>query len=120
MKTLSLLAATLSLSIFSLAHAETYDGVHAANSVKSRAEVAAEAERTAASPNQNVARGSRGAEPFTSTANRDAVYADAVKQANAPDQNVSSGSKVNSRVISTMTRTSAPVQAQQQRPAVAN
>ena len=50
MKTLSLLAASLSLSIFSLAHAETYDGVHAANSVKSRAEVAAEAERTAASP----------------------------------------------------------------------
>ena len=119
MKTLSLIAATLSLSIFSLAHAETYDGVHAVNAVKSRAEVAAEAERTAASPNQNVARGSRGAEPFTSTASRDAVNAEAVEKNNAPDQNVTSGSRYNSRVISTMKRP-APVQAQQGRPATTN
>jgi len=119
MKKLSLITAALSLSVVALAHAETYDGVHSTNSVRSRAEVNAEAERAAAAPNQNVTRGSRGAEPFTSTASRDAVNAEAVEKNNAPDQNVTSGSRYNSRVISTMKRP-APVQAQQGRPATTN
>ena len=119
MKKLSLITAALSLSIVALAHAETYEGVHSATSVKSRAEVAAEAERAAAAPNQNVTRGSRGADPFTSTASREAVTAEAIEKNNAPDQNVTGGSKYNSRVISTMKRP-APVQAQQARPATAN
>ena len=68
----------------------------------SRADIEAEAARTAAAPNQNVVRGSRGAEPFKAVANPEAVYAQAVATANAPDQNVTGGSRVNSRVISTM------------------
>lgn len=67
-----------------------------------RADVEAEAVRAAAAPNQNVTRGSRGADPFTSVADSAAVRAQAVATANAPDQNVTSGSRVNSRVISTM------------------
>ncbi len=113
MKTLSLIAAALSLSALSLAHAETYEGVQTMASLRSRAEVSAEAQRTAAAPNQNVVRGSRGAEPFTPTASREAVHAEAVERTSAPDQNVTAGSKYNSRVISTMVRTSAPQQAQQ-------
>lgn len=116
-KTFTLLAAALSLSALSLAHAETNEGVHTINSVKSRADVSAEAERTAASPNQNIPRGSRGAENFTPTANPDAVYAEAVAKAHEPDQNVTGGSKYNSRVISTMPRAAAPVQAQKQQQA---
>jgi hypothetical protein len=44
------------------AKAESYDGVQSAVSAKSRAEVGAEAVRTASAPNQNIVRGSRGAE----------------------------------------------------------
>lgn len=96
--TLSALAGLASVA----AQAESYDGVLTHASALSRADVDAEAVRTASAPNQNVVRGSRGAEPFKAVANRDAVYAQAVATANAPDQNVTGGSRVNSRVISTM------------------
>lgn len=84
------------------AQAESYDGVHTHASSLSRADVDAEAIRTAAAPNQNVVRGSRGAEPFKAVADRSAVAQEAMRAAYAPDQNVSSGSRVNSKVISTM------------------
>jgi len=113
MKTSRILAAAaLSLLAAAGAHAESYDGVHAGVSAKSRDEVNAEALRTAAAPNQNVTRGSRGAEPFNSVANPEAVRAQAIATANAPDQNVVGGSRVNSRVISTMNKAEARVQAQ--------
>jgi len=85
-----------------IAQAETYEGVQAPVSALSRADVQAEAVRTAAAPNQNVVRGSRGAEAFTPTADRAAVRQQAVRTAAAPDQNVPSGSRVDSKVISTM------------------
>jgi hypothetical protein len=84
------------------AQAESYDGVHTHVSALSRADVDAEAMRTAAAPDQNVVRGSRGAEPFKAVADRAAVAQEAMRAAYAPDQNVSSGSRVNSKVISTM------------------
>jgi hypothetical protein len=57
---------------------------------------------TARAPNQNVTRGSRGADPFTSTADPAVVRAQAEAAAAAPDQNVTSGSRVNSKVVSTL------------------
>jgi len=102
MKT-SLMFAAAALSLLAAgAQAETYDGVHHAVSAKSRTDVSAEAERTASAPDQNVVRGSRGAEAFKSVADPAAVRAQAVATANAPDQNVSPGSRVNSRVVSTL------------------
>ena len=103
-----LAAAALSLIAAAGAHAEVYEGVHHGVSAKSRDEVSAEAVRTAAAPNQNVVRGSRGAEPFNSVASPEAVRAQAVATANAPDQNVVGGSRVNSRVISTMNKPAEP------------
>ncbi|MDR6854738.1 DUF4148 domain-containing protein [Variovorax guangxiensis] len=103
MKTSHILAAAaLSFLAAAGAHAETYQGVQAPVSAVNRADIEAEAARTASAPNQNVVRGSRGAEPFKAVANPEAVYAQAVATANAPDQNVTGGSRVNSRVISTM------------------
>lgn len=84
------------------AHAETYDGVHGALSTKTREEVNAEAVRTAAAPDQNVVRGSRGPETMAVSKERSLVEAEAIRTAWAPDQNVGSGSRVNSKVISTM------------------
>lgn len=84
------------------AKAETYQGVQPAVSAMSRAEVNAEAVRTASAPDQNVARGSRGAETMAVSADRASVAAEAVRAAAAPDQNVSSGSRVNSKVVSTL------------------
>ncbi|MDB5829048.1 MAG: hypothetical protein JWQ73_3268 [Variovorax sp.] len=112
-------AAALSLLAITGAQAENYDGVHTHVSVKNRADVDAEAVNTAAAPNQNVTRGSRGAEVFKSVANPDAVYANAVATAHAPDQNVTGGSKFNSRVVSTMARPEPAMQAQQATPAIA-
>ena len=118
MKTSTFLAAaTLSLLAAVGAQAETYDGVHQPVSALSRADVNAEAVRAAAAPNQNVTRGSRGADPFTAVADPAAVRAQAIATANAPDQNVSSGSRVNSRVISTM-KNPAEVRIQAQRDSV--
>ncbi|MET0207581.1 MAG: DUF4148 domain-containing protein [Variovorax sp.] len=82
--------------------AETYDGVHAPAGALSRADVHAEALRTASAPNQNVTRGSRGPETVAVSQDRDSVRAEAVRAASAPDQNVSSGSRVNSKVVSTL------------------
>lgn len=84
------------------AKAESYEGVLPAVSAKSRAEVSAEAVRTASAPDQNVVRGSRGSETVAVSTERARVVAEAVRTAAAPDQNVSSGSRVNSQVISTM------------------
>ncbi|MGJ7528989.1 DUF4148 domain-containing protein [Variovorax sp. GB1P17] len=84
------------------AKAESYEGVQAPVSAKSRVEVNAEAVRTASAPNQNVVRGSRGAETVAVSTDRASVVAEAVRTAAAPDQNVSSGSRVNSKVVSTM------------------
>ncbi len=115
MKTLHIVA-TAALSFFAAAgsQAETYDGVQTPVSAMSRADVNAEAVRAASSPNQNVTRGSRGADPFTSVATAAEMRAQAIATANAPDQNVTGGSRVNSRVISTMPkRAETRVQAQQ-------
>ena len=84
------------------AKAESYEGVQPAVSAQSRAEVNAEAMRTASAPDQNVVRGSRGPEIMAVSAERSRIVAEAVRAAAAPDQNVSAGSRVNSQVISTM------------------
>ncbi|QGW84448.1 DUF4148 domain-containing protein [Variovorax paradoxus] len=84
------------------AKAETYEGVQPLASAKSRAEVNAEAMRTASAADQNVVRGSRGAEGMATSRDRAGVVFEAMRTAAAPDQNVSSGSRVNSKVISTL------------------
>jgi hypothetical protein len=84
------------------AKAESYQGVQPAVSAMSRAEVSAEAVRTASAPNQNIVRGSRGPETVAVSTERARVVAEAMRTAAAPDQNVTSGSRVNSKVISTM------------------
>jgi len=84
------------------AKAESYEGVQPAVSAKSRADVNAEAVRTASAPDQNVVRGSRGAEGMAVSTERARIVAEAVRAAAAPDQNVTSSSRVNSRVVSTM------------------
>ncbi|WP_431274403.1 DUF4148 domain-containing protein [Variovorax ureilyticus] len=121
MKTSHILAAAaLSILAAAGAQAETYDGVQAAVSAKNRDEVNAEAVRAAAAADQNIPRGSRGAEQFKSVADPAAVRAQAVATANAPDQNVVGGSKYNSRVISTMNKSAEPrVQAQKEGAAAA-
>ena len=119
MKTSSQLIAAAALAFVAAAgaHAETYQGVHQSVSALSRADVDAEAVRAASAPNQNVTRGSRGADPFTSVADSAAMRAQAVATASAPDQNVSSGSRVNSRVISSM-KNPAEVRLQAQRDSI--
>lgn len=121
MKTSRILAAAaLSILAAAGAQAETYDGVQSSVSAKSRDEVGAEAVRAAAAADQNIPRGSRGAEPFKPVADSAAVRAQAVATANAPDQNVVGGSKYNSRVISTMNKPAEPrVQAQKEGAATA-
>ena len=108
MKSLSLsLTQIIAIGSFAMlaaagAKAESYEGVQPAVSAKSRAEVSAEAVSTASAPNQNIVRGSRGAETMAVSTDRASVVAEAARTAAAPDQNVSSGSRVNSKVISTM------------------
>jgi hypothetical protein len=60
---------------------------------RTREAVVAEAIAAAHAPNQNVTRGSRGADPFTSTADSEAMYKQAVDTAHAPNQNVTRGSR---------------------------
>ena len=84
------------------AKAETYEGVHPAVSAMSRADVNAETVRTAAAPDQNVVRGSRGPETVAVSKDRASVVAEAMRTAAQPDQNVTPGSRVNSKVVSTM------------------
>ncbi|KLN54888.1 hypothetical protein [Variovorax paradoxus] len=84
------------------AKAESYEGVQPLTSAKSRAEVNAEAVREASAPDQNVVRGSRGAETMAVSRDRAGVVFEAMRTAAAPDQNVTSGSRVNSKVVSTM------------------
>ncbi|MEJ8845701.1 DUF4148 domain-containing protein [Variovorax rhizosphaerae] len=82
--------------------AETYEGVQAPVSGLNRADVQGEAMRTARAPDQNVTRGSRGAETVQVSGDRIAVKAEAVRAASAPDQNVNASSRVNSKLVSTM------------------
>jgi len=84
------------------ANAESYEGVQPLAAAMSRAEVNAEAVRTASAPDQNVVRGSRGAETMVVSRDRAGVVYEAMRTAAAPDQNVTSGSRVNSKVISTL------------------
>jgi len=121
MKTSHILAAAaLSILAAAGAQAETYDGVQSSVAAKSRDEVNAEAVRAAAAADQNIPRGSRGAEQFKPVADPAAVRAQAIATANAPDQNVVGGSKYNSRVISTMNKSVEPrVQAQKEGAAAA-
>ena len=103
MKTSQIIAAAaLTILAATGAQAETYQGVNTAVSTKSRDDVNAEAVRAASAPNQNVTRGSRGPDPFTSSRDPAQVYQEAMATAAAPDQNVTGGSRVNSKVISTM------------------
>ncbi len=76
------IAATLALSLLAAAgaaRAEDYQGVQRveATSQRSRAEVNAEAVATARATDQNVTRGSRGAEAFQPRADRGDVRAEA-------------------------------------------
>jgi hypothetical protein len=60
---------------------------------RSSADVEAEAIAAAHAPNQNVTRGSRGAEPFTPMADAEKMQQQAIATARAPDQNVTRGSR---------------------------
>ena len=121
MKTSHILAAAaLTIMAATGAQADTYLGVNTAVSTKSRDDVNAEAVRTAAAPNQNVTRGSRGPETVAVSKDRAIVEAEAVRTAYAPNQNVTAGSRVNSKVISNMQHPlDVNVQAQQGSGAVA-
>jgi hypothetical protein len=68
-------------------------GAQAQVAGRSRADVEQEAVRAASAPDQNVVRGSRGADPFKVVADPAAVSAQAVAVAHAPDQNVVRGSR---------------------------
>ncbi len=121
MKTSHILAAAaLSILAAAGAQAETYQGVQSTVSAKSRDEVSAEAVGAAAAADQNIPRGSRGAERFTPVADPAAVRSQAIATANAADANVTPGSKYNSRLISTMNKSTEPqVQAQKEGAAAA-
>jgi uncharacterized lipoprotein YajG len=84
------------------AQAETYEGVHPATAALSRADVQATGVAAASAKDQNVPRGSRGAETVAVSRDRAEVQAEAIATASRPDQNVVGGSRVNSKVISTM------------------
>jgi hypothetical protein len=83
----SYLLAVASLSLLVAA------GAQAQVAGRSRADVEQEAVRAASAPDQNVVRGSRGAESFKSMADPAAMAAQAVAAAHAPDQNVVRGSR---------------------------
>lgn len=83
------------------AQAESYTGVQTSPGGLQRADVRADAVRAANAPDQNVTRGSRGAERVVVSQDRAIARGEAVRAAAAPDQNVSAGSRVNSRVVST-------------------
>jgi len=103
MKTSKIFAvAALSFAAAAGVHAEQYEGVQGSVSALSRAEVQAQAVAAAHAKDQNVTRGSRGAEVVAVSKDRALVQAEAVRTAHAPDQNVSSGSRVDSKVISTL------------------
>jgi len=92
----------------SAAQAEAYDGVLLSPQGVSRADVVADAVRTAHAPDQNVVRGSRGAEILAVSRDRETVRAEAERVPGTPDQNVTPGSRVNSRVVSTLPNAAEP------------
>lgn len=77
-------AVACSLLSLAVAHAETYDGVHAAPSTASRADKEREAMAAAQAGNPYGEAATAGAQPFTSTADRRAVHAEAVARNNDP------------------------------------
>ncbi len=83
------------------AQAESYQGVQTPPGGLKRADVMADAVRAANAPDQNVVRGSRGAERMAVSQDRGIARAEAERTAAAPDQNVSAGSRVDSRVVPT-------------------
>ena len=89
------------------AHAESYEGVAAPVGANARADVAAQAVRSAGAADQNIPAGSRVLQT-TSSADRATLRAQAVRAAAAPDQNVAAGSRVNSQVISSMAHPADP------------
>ncbi|MEJ8845364.1 DUF4148 domain-containing protein [Variovorax rhizosphaerae] len=120
MKTVHILSASALALLAAGLHAETYEGVQAPVSAMSRDAVYSDAVRTAAAADQNIPRGSRGAERFVAQADAAVVRADAVYANYAPDQNVSRGSRFNSTVVSTMPHPlAAQVQASKKAPTVA-
>ena len=80
------------------AHAETYEGVQSITSVKTRAEMNAQAVATASAPNQNVTNGSRVTPALVSSTSRAAVAEQAVAAAHAPNQNLDRKAFVNSAI----------------------
>jgi hypothetical protein len=103
MKTSHLFATAVLASLAAVgAQAETYEGVQAPVSAMSRSDVEAQAVAAAHAKDQNVVRGSRGAETVAVSRDRTGVEAEAVQAAAAPHQNVVPGSRVNSKVVPTM------------------
>lgn len=101
MKTSKIIAAALSILAAAGAQAETYEGVHAPVSVKSRAEVNAQAVVAARSENLNAdAVSSRVAPALTASADRSAIRSQAVATAHEPNQNLDRKAFVNSVVPS--------------------
>lgn len=99
-RTTFLAVSALALLGTTAAQAESYQGVQTPPNALAREAVRAEAVRTAAAPNQNVVRGSRGPETVAASQSRDAVRNEAMRAAAAANQNVSPGSRVNSIVSS--------------------
>jgi len=95
-------AAVALLTAAGAAQAETYEGVHPQTSALNRADVQAQAVAAAHAKDQNVVRGSRGAETVAVSRDRAEVREEAIAAAAQPAQNVSAGSRVNRKVISTM------------------
>jgi len=95
-------AAALAFVAAAGAQAETYEGVQAPVSGLNRADVEKQAVAAANAKDQNVVRGSRGAETVAVSRDRAGVENEAVRTAHNPDQNVTPGSRVNSKVVSTM------------------
>ena len=116
MKTSNILAAAaLSLLAVAGAHAETYQGVLNLTSVRTRADVNAEAVVAARSANP-YAEGvsSRVAPVLTASVDRNTVRAEAYATAQAPNQNLDRKSFVNSTVPSQYTNGSLKVRSVRQ------
>ncbi|MDB5827547.1 MAG: hypothetical protein JWQ73_1767 [Variovorax sp.] len=78
---------------------------------RTRAQVEAEAIAAAHAPDQNVTRGSRGAETFTPAADPAKMQQQAIATAHAPDQNVTRGSRGADPFVSSMDSAAVDAQA---------
>ena len=123
MKTSRIIAAVaVALAAVTGAHAETYDGVHAVTTERSRAEVQAEGVAAARVGNAYGDASNAGVTQVAANSNvdRNAVRAQAVAAAHNPTQNLDSKSFVNSTIPAQYTNGSLAVrrQAQQQQAAL--